>query len=156
MMNTRKRRLAEHQHRPVSATQAIPMPSRVSNVAPVNSGTLHGALLTKSFLQQRANPRITEQLRLEQRQRRQQKHQTMQMCAVCLHRKNFKLGRQNHQAPQPRSQLALKMDHAVVGRRSPSEKKECIAKKITGQLKGPGSLKHLCSIFLFNGIFVNI
>ncbi|XP_059402309.1 neurofilament heavy polypeptide-like [Carassius carassius] len=78
---TRKQRLAEHQSIPVSATQVLAMSSRTSSVVPVHSGTLQGALVTKSSPQQGSNPRMTEQQRKkrreqwrqQQRQRRQQK-----------------------------------------------------------------------------------
>ncbi len=42
----------------------------------------------------------------------------------------------------------LQQDPAGVGRRSPSEKKECMANKIKDQQLGPGGLKHLC-IFIY-------
>ncbi|KAI2645624.1 L-2-aminoadipate reductase [Labeo rohita] len=67
-----------------------------------------------------------------------------------------KLGRQKHQAPQPRSQLTLKMDHAGVGQRSPPEKKERMANKIKAAV-GTRRLKAIMQhIYMFNGIFVNI
>ncbi len=40
--------------------------------------------------------------------------------------------------------------------RSPTEKKERMANKIKDQQLGPNGLKHLCSIFMFNGVYVNI
>ncbi|XP_016325168.1 uncharacterized protein LOC107675374 [Sinocyclocheilus anshuiensis] len=147
---TRKRRLAEHQSIPVSATQALPMPSRTSSVAPVDSGNLQGALVTISSPQQGANPRITEQQRQKRReqwrQRRQQKaSDNVDVCepppqkklGVEIDKVQLKLKLGNHQAPQPRSQLTLKMDHAAVGRQSPPEKKQRMANKIKDQQLRP-------------------
>ncbi|KAL0154650.1 hypothetical protein M9458_048913, partial [Cirrhinus mrigala] len=64
---TRKRKLAERQGMPVSATQGSPLPSKTSKVVPVYSGTLH---VTKSSPQQGTNPRITEQQRQQQREQK--------------------------------------------------------------------------------------
>ncbi|XP_026094155.1 fibrous sheath CABYR-binding protein-like [Carassius auratus] len=163
---TRKRRIAEHQSIPVSATQALPMSSRTSSVVPVHSGTLQGALVTKSSPQQGSNPRMTEQQkkkrreqwRQQQRQRRQQKAaNNVEVCepppqkklGVEMEKVQLKLKLGNHQAPKPRSQLTLMMDHAAVGRQSPPEKKQRMANEIRGQQLGPSRLKHLCSIFIW-------
>ncbi|XP_042602761.1 neurofilament heavy polypeptide-like [Cyprinus carpio] len=160
-----KRRLAEHLSMPVSSTQGLHMPSRTSKVAPVYSGTLQGALVNRSSPRQGANPRITEQQnqkrreqwRQQQRQRRQQKaSDNIDACEppqkiLCVEIDKVplkpKLGRQNHQAPQPMSQLTLKMDNVSVSW-SPPEKRERMASKIRDQQLGPGSFKHLCSIFI--------
>ncbi len=67
-MKAGKRRLAEHLSMPVSSTQRLPRPSRTSKVVPVYSGTLEGALVTRSFQRQGANPIITEQQKQKQRE----------------------------------------------------------------------------------------
>ncbi|XP_059402132.1 uncharacterized protein LOC132133362 [Carassius carassius] len=120
---TRKGRLAEHQSIRVSATQVLPMSS---SVVPVHSGTLQGALVTKSSPQQGSNPRMTEQQRKkrreqwrqQQRQRRQQKaSDNVEVCepppkkklGVEIEKVQLKLKLGNHQAPKPRSQLTLMM-----------------------------------------------
>ncbi|XP_026095182.1 fibrous sheath CABYR-binding protein-like isoform X1 [Carassius auratus] len=156
---TRKRRLAEYQSIPVSGTQALPMSSRTSSVVPVHSGTLQGALVTKSSPQQGSNPRMTEQQKKKRREQwRQQKRQRRQQKAannveVCepppqkklgveMEKVQLKLKLRNHQAPKPRSQLTLMMDHAAVGRQSPPEKKQRMANEIKGQQLGPSRLKH--------------
>ncbi|XP_016329500.1 neurofilament heavy polypeptide-like [Sinocyclocheilus anshuiensis] len=148
-MKAGKRRLAEHLSMPVSSTQGLPMPSRTSKVAPVYSGTLQGALVTRSSPRQEANPRITEQQKQKRReqwrQRRQQKvSDNIDVCEppqkiLCVEIDKVplkpKLGRQNHQAPQPMSQLTLKMDHVGVSW-SPPEKRERMANKIRDQQLG--------------------
>ncbi len=53
--------------------QPEPMPSRISKVAPVFSGTLEGAFVTRSSPQQGANPRITEMQKRREQWRQQQR-----------------------------------------------------------------------------------
>ncbi|XP_026050857.1 uncharacterized protein LOC113037729 [Carassius auratus] len=171
-MKARKRRLAEQLSMPISSTEGLHMPSRTSKVAPVYSGTLQGALVTRSSPRLEANPRIKEQQKRKRREQwRQQQRQRRQQTAsdnidVCEPPQKIlcveidkvplkpKLWKQNHQAPQLMSQLTLKMDNVGVSW-SPPEKRERMASKIRDQQLGPG-LKHLCSIFICLTEYLNI
>ncbi|XP_059369550.1 uncharacterized protein LOC132107334 [Carassius carassius] len=173
-MKAGKRRLAEQLSMPISSTEGLHMPSLTSKVAPVYSGTLQGALVTRSSPRLGANPRITEQQKQKQKRReqwRQQQRQQREQKAsdnidvyehpqkiLCVEIDKVplkpKLRKQNHQAPQLMSQLTLKMDNAGVSW-SPPEKRECMASEIRDQQLGPG-LKHLCSIFICLTEYLNI